>query len=90
MEKGKTDQEQSKTGTNRGKLIKALIIAGTFAGIVLLSLLSRVPGGELPSVSVVLLRTALLSVCTLVYFWMLYYMQASNRNGKQKSRGDRK
>ncbi len=69
---------------NRSKIIKALIIGGTFAAIAILSIITQGPGGARPAPGVIAMRILLLSVCSALYFWMLYYTQSSRQNDKGK------
>ena len=77
------DQNVEPSG-NRGKLIKALIIGGTFGAIAALSILAQGNGNGWPAPSVIAIRFGLLSACSLVYFWMLYRTKAARDNNTQK------
>ena len=71
---------------NRSKLIKPLIIGGTFAAIAALSILTQENGGGWPAPSVIAIRFGLLSGCSLVYFWMLSRTKAGGEKEKEKPR----
>ena len=73
-------------GNNKGKLIKMLIIAGTFLAIAVLSIVTQGQGGGWPAASVIAIRIALLSLCTVIYFLMLYYTQASRAKDTERER----
>ena len=77
-------QEKSAAGNGKGALIKAIIIAGTFAAIAILSIITRGANDGSPSAGVIAARIVLLSACTVVYFGMLYYTRTSRQNEKQK------
>lgn len=76
--------EEAGKNNNRGKLIKALMIGGTFAAIVILSIVTQGSDAGWPGAGVVALRILLLSACAVVYFWMLYHTRASRQNSEQK------
>jgi len=81
---------EPEAGNNKGKLIKVLIIAGTFIAIVVLSIVTQGPGSGWPAMSVIAIRIALLSLCTVIYFLMLYYTQASRAKDTQKPQTGKK
>lgn len=88
--KKKAPPEVAGKNNNRGTLIKALIIGGTFAAIAILSIVTQGPGDGWPGAGVVALRIILLSACALVYFWMLYHTRARRQNDEQKSQPGKK
>ncbi|UCD59130.1 MAG: hypothetical protein JSV16_08585 [Candidatus Hydrogenedentota bacterium] len=90
MAKRKALPERVELSANRNKLVKALIIGGTFAAIAILSIVTRSPGNAWPSLTVVAIRIVLLSACTAVYFWMLYRTKTNRQNDKQKPQAGRK
>jgi hypothetical protein len=77
----------NKTGqkNNRGKLIQALIVVGTFAALAVLSIVTQGPHDTRPSAKVVIVRIVLLSVLTALYFAMLYYTMGNHRGKKKDS-----
>ncbi len=77
----KTEQQPN----GRSKLIQWLIIAGTFAAIVILSVVAKGPQGESPGAITVAIRIVSLSILSLVYFWMLYYTRSSRRKDATKT-----
>ena len=81
---------EPEAGNNKGKLIKVLIIVGTFIAIAVLSIVTQGQGGGWPAASVIAIRIALLSLCTVVYFLMLYYTQASRAKDAQKPQTGKK
>lgn len=90
MAKKQTLPEKIEPTNNKSKLIKTLIIAGTFAAIATLSIVTQGPGDGWPSAGVVAVRIVLLSACTAIYFWMLYHTRASRQNEKQKPQTGKK
>ena len=88
-----TKKELPKEGApnnNKATLIKVIIIAGTFAAIAALSIVTKGPNNGWPSAGVIAARIVLLSACTVVYFWMLYHTRASRQNEKQKTQTGKK
>jgi len=65
-----------------GGLIKMLIIVGTFAAILVLSIITKGADDGWPSAGVIGARIVLLSACAAIYFGMLYHTRASRRNEK--------
>ena len=88
--KKKALPEKAEPTNNRGKLIKALIIGGTFVAIAILSIVTQGPGNGWPGPGVIVARILLFAACTAVYFVMLYRMQASRRSDEQNRRTDKK
>ena len=84
MTKRDRSDENIEPGGNRSKLIKPLIIGGTFAAIAALSILTQGDGGGRPAPSVIAIRFGLLSACSLVYFWMLSRTKTGSENDKKK------
>jgi len=97
----KPEPEIEKNGGSSG-LIKILIIAGTFFAIAALSIVTKgldnnwpsvITKGldnNWPSVNVVAIRIVLLSLCTVVYFLMLYRTRASRQNEGPKPQTGKK
>jgi hypothetical protein len=76
--------------TASGGLIKMLIIGGTFAAILLLSIITKGADDGWPSAGVVGARIVLLSACAAIYFGMLYHTRASRRNEKPNPQAAKK
>ena len=76
--------------TASGGLIKMLIIVGTFAAILLLSIITKGADDGWPSAGVIGARIVLLSACAAIYFGMLYYTRASRRNEEPKPQAAKK
>ncbi|GAB4350139.1 MAG: hypothetical protein Kow0099_33540 [Candidatus Abyssubacteria bacterium] len=70
---------------SQAKLIQWLIIGGTFAAIVILSVVAKGPEGEPPGVVTVAIRIVSLSVLSLIYFWMLYHTRAGREKDAKKA-----
>ena len=85
----KPEPEIEKNGGSSG-LIKILIIAGTFFAIAALSIVTKGLDNNWPSVNVVAIRIVLLSLCTVVYFLMLYRTRASRQNEGPKPQTGKK
>ena len=73
-----------------GSLIKTLIIVGTFAAILVLSIITKGADDDWASASVIGARIVLLSACAAIYFGMLYYTRASRQNEKPKPQAAKK
>lgn len=86
----KTIPEKTEPRNGKARLIKALIIAGTFLAVAALSIVTRGPDDGWPSPGVIAARIVLLSGCTVVYFGMLYYTRASRQNQKPKQLSGKK
>ncbi len=82
--------DKPKQKNNRGKLIQALIVAGTFAAIVALSIVTGGPHDTRPSTNVIVVRIVLLAGLTVLYFVMLYYTMGNHRSKKKDSQPDKK
>jgi len=82
--KRESQDENIEPTRNRSKLIKPLIIVGTFAAIAALSIVTQGEGGGWPAPSVIAIRFGLLSACSLVYFWMLSRTKVGGENDKKK------
>ncbi|MBI5117655.1 hypothetical protein HZA56_14350 [Candidatus Poribacteria bacterium] len=74
MPKTKVAEEGMGGGNSRSKIkiIEALIVVGTFALILVLSIVTKGESGKPASGTVVAVRIALFSVVAGVYYWMLY------------------
>lgn len=74
MPKTKVAEEGMAGGSSRSKIkiIEALIVAGTFVLILVLSIITKGESGKPASGMVIAVRIALLSVVAGVYYWMLY------------------
>lgn len=90
MTKRKILDENVEPSGNRSKLIKPLIIGGTFVAMAALSILTKGDNGGWPAPSVIATRFGLLSACSLVYFWMLSRTKSSREDDKQKSQPRKK
>ena len=77
--------DKTRQKNNRGKLIQALIVAGTFAAIVLLSIVTKGPNDARQTTNVIIVRIVLLAGLTVLYFVMLYYTMGNHRGKKKDS-----
>lgn len=90
MAKKEPSPTKPEAGNNKSRIIKIIIMAGTFLSIAVLSIITRGQNGGWPSTGVIIIRIALLSLCTIIYFLMLYYTQAGREKDSQKPQPGKK
>jgi len=74
----------------RSTWIRNAIIAGTFAAIALLSVVTKEPDGVWPDSKIIITRIALLSLTTALYFFMLFWTRPNKKEEKEKAKPGKK
>ena len=82
--------ERLEKAPNKSQWIRAAIIAGTFAAIALLSVVTQGPGETRPDWQIILTRIALLSVTTVIYFYMLFSTRLNRKDDTQQEKPKKK